>query len=104
MGHDVTIEHFPAIDFDKVKLPTTMNLSTFKSVCPGQIVTVTAKVTHLYPSKTVGSKNLQLQHGIIADPSGTMKMTLWENFVGSIKQGDTYTFRDICVYKDKMSH
>ena len=32
MGHDVTIEHFPAIDFDKVKLPTTMNLSTIKSV------------------------------------------------------------------------
>ena len=104
MGHDVTIEHFPAIDFDKVKLPTTMNLSTIKSVCPGQIVTVTAKVTSLYPSKTVGSKNLQLQHAIIADPSGTMKMTLWENFVGSIKQADTYTFRDICVYKDKMSH
>ena len=104
MGHDVTIEHFPATDFDKVKLPTTMNLSTIKSVCSGQIVTVTAKVTHLYPSKTVGSKNLQLQHAIIADPSGTMKMTLWENFVGSIKQGDTYTFRDICVYKDKMSH
>ena len=104
MGHDVTIEHFPAIDFDEVELPTTMNLSTIKSVCPGQIVTVTAKVTHLYPSKTVGSKNLQLQHVIIADPSGTMKMTLWENFVGSIKQGDTYTFRDICVYKDKMSH
>ena len=104
MGHEVTIEHFPAIDFDKVKLPTMMNLSTIKSVCPGQIVTVTAKVTHLYPSKTVGSENLQLQHAIIADPSGTMKMTLWENFVGSIKQGDTYTFRDICVYKDKMSH
>ena len=104
MGHEVTIEHFPAIDFDKVKLPTTMNLSTIKSVCPGQIVTVTAKVTHLYLSKTVGSENLQLQHAIIADPSGTMKMTLWENFVGSIKQGDTYTFRDICVYKDKMSH
>ena len=106
MGHEVTIEHFPAIDFDKVKLPTTMNLSTIKSVCPGQIVTVTAKVTHfyMYLSKTVGSENLQLQHAIIADPSGTMKMTLWENFVGSIKQGDTYTFRDICVYKDKMSH
>ena len=104
IGHDVTIEHFPAIDFDKVKLPTTMNLSTIKSVCPGQIVTVTAQVTHLYPSKTVGSKNLQIQQAIIADPSGTMKMTLWENFVGSIKQGDTYTFRDICVYKDKMSH
>ena len=31
-------------------------------------------------------------------------MTLWDNFVGSIKQGDTYTFRDICVYKDEMSH
>ena len=81
-----------------------MNLSTIKSVCPGQIVTVTAKVTHLYLSKTVGSENLQLQHAIIADPSGTMKVTLWENFVGSIKQGVTYTFRDICVYKDKMSH
>ena len=31
-------------------------------------------------------------------------MTLWENFVGSIKQGDAYTFRYICVYKDKTSH
>ena len=31
-------------------------------------------------------------------------MTLWENFVGSIKQGDTYTFCDIFVFKDKMSH
>ena len=104
MGNDVTIEHYPAIDFDKVELPATMNLSTIKSVCLGQIVTVTVKVTHVYPSKTVGSKNLQLQQAIIADPSGTMKMTLWENFVGSIKQGDTYTFHDICVYKDKMSH
>ena len=98
MSHDVTIEHFPAIDFDKVKLPTTMNLSTIKSVCPAQIVTVTAKVTHLYPSKTVGSKKLQLQHAIIADPSGTMKMTLWENFVGSIKQGDSRTPSVISVY------
>ena len=97
MGHDVTIEHFPPIDFDKVQLPTTMNLSTIKSVCPGQIVRVTAKVTHLYSSKTVGSKNLQIQHAIIADPSGTMKMTLWENFVGSIKQGDTYTFHDMSI-------
>jgi len=42
MGHNVTIEQFPAIDYDKVKLPTMMNLSTIKSVCPGQIVPVTA--------------------------------------------------------------
>ena len=28
-------------------------------------------------TKTVGSKNLQLQHAIIADPSGTMEVTLW---------------------------
>ena len=56
MDQEVTIEHFPATDFDKVTLPSTMNLSTIISVCPGQIVTVTAKVTYLYPSKTVGSK------------------------------------------------
>lgn len=67
MGHNVTIEHFPAIDYDKVKLPTMMNLSTIKSVCPGQIVPVTAQVTHLYPSKTVSSKNLQIQQAIITD-------------------------------------
>ncbi|KAL9951777.1 hypothetical protein ACROYT_G044503 [Oculina patagonica] len=104
MGHDVNIEHFQAIDFDKEPIPTTMSLATIKSVCPGQIVTVTAKVTHLFPSKTVGSKPLQVQNAIIADPSGTTKLTLWENFVGTIKQGNTYTFRDICVYKDKLSH
>ena len=36
MGSDVSAEPFPAIDFPKVEKPTTMNLSTIKSLRPGQ--------------------------------------------------------------------
>ena len=77
MGSDVSVEPFPAIDFPKVEKPTTMNLSTIKSSRPGQTVTVSAKVSHLHPSKSVGSNNTNVQNGMIVDPSGTMKLSLW---------------------------
>ena len=104
MGSDVSVEPFPAIDFPKVEKPTTMNLSTIKSLRPGQTVTVTAKVSHLHPCKSVGSNNTNLQNGMIVDPSGTMKLSLWRDFVGTIEQGNTYSFQNFNIYEDKLTH
>ena len=104
MGSDVSVEPFPTIDFPKVNKPTTMNLGTIKSLRPGQTVTVTAKVSHLHPSKSVGSNNTRVQNGMIVDPSGTMKLTLWRDFVGTIEQGSTYTLKNFNIYEDKLTH
>ena len=99
MGSDVSVEPFP-----KVNKPITMNLGTIKSLHPGQTVTVTAKVSHLHPSKNVGSNNTRVQNGMIVDPSGTMKLTLWRDFVGTIEQGGTYTLKNFNIYEDKLTH
>ena len=104
MGSDVSVEPFPSIDFPIVEKPTTINLSTIKSLCPGQTVTVVAKVTHVHPSKCVGPNNTKVQNGVIVDPSGTMKLTLWRDFVDKVNHGETYTFKNFNIYKDKLTH
>lgn len=74
-----------------------------KACCPSQIITITAKVAHVHPSKRVGVKKLLMQNFVIVDPSGTMLLTLSEKYVFHVKQGNTYMFTNICVRKDKVS-
>jgi DNA-directed RNA polymerase subunit RPC12/RpoP len=99
-----TLNPFPSIDFPIVEKPTTINLSTIKSLCPGQTVTVVAKVTRVHPSKCVGPNNTKVQNGVIVDPSGTMKLTLWRDFGNKVNHGETYTFKNFNIYKDKLTH
>ena len=103
MGYDVMIDAYNDVDFQKQQLPSTMNVSNAKLVCPGQIITIMAKVAHVHPSKRVGVKNLLMQNVVIVDPSGTILLTLCENYVQQVKQGNTYTFTNIHVRKDKVT-
>lgn len=103
MESDMSIEHFPDVNFQKQQMSTTMNISTVKTLCIGQLLTLKAKVAHLHVPKKVQSQNLLLQEAMLVDPSGTIKFVLWENFVGTIQQGSTYSFHDIRVKKDKFS-
>ena len=63
-------------DFEKIEMPTTLNLGNVKSVCLGQPVTVKAKVVSLHAQKHIRTKNLYLQEATLVDPHGTMKMVL----------------------------
>ena len=56
MGNDVSVESLSGLDFDKTTMPTSINLNTIKSVCIGQLVTVTAKVARLHPPREIKSK------------------------------------------------
>ncbi|XP_029209383.2 uncharacterized protein LOC114973125 [Acropora millepora] len=103
MGHDVSLESLSGLDFDKTTMPTSINLNTIKSVCIGQLVTVTAKVSRLHPPREIKSKNLELQEAMLVDPSATMKLVLWADFVDSVLEGNTYTFHNIRVNKDKQT-
>ena len=103
MGPDVVIDTCHDVDFQKQQLPSTMNISNAKLVCPGQITTIRAKVAHTHPPKQVSSKNLLMQNVVIVDPSGTIQLTLWEKYVHQVKAGNTYTFTNIRVRKDRVT-
>ena len=36
----------------------------------------------------------------LVDPSGTIRIVLWEEFVSAVAEGNTYIFSDIRVKKD----
>ena len=85
-------------------MPTTLNLGNVKSVCLGQPVTVKAKVVSLHAQKHIRTKNLCLQEATLVDPHGTMKMVLWSEFIGTVKEGETYIFQDVKVKRDAITH
>ena len=51
----------------------------------------------------MSSKNLLMQNLVIVDPSGTILLTLWEKYVHQVKQGNTYTFTNVRVRKDRVT-
>ena len=97
MGNDVSIEHFPSINFEKQEIPTSMNISTTKSVCVGQLVSLKAKVAFFHPP--IGPEKLTLQEAVLVHSSDTTKFVIWQTFVGTLQQGSTYTFYDVRVKK-----
>ena len=103
MGNDVSVEECFA-DFEKIEMPTTLNLGNVKSVCLGQPVTVKAKVVSLHAQKHIRTKNLYLQEATLVDPHGKMKMMLWSEFIGTVKAGETYIFQDVKVKRDAITH
>lgn len=103
MGRDVCVEACSAT-FDKVEMPTTLNLSNVKSLCLGQQVTLRAKVVSLHAPKHVKTKNLDLQEATLVDPHGSIKMVSWAKFINSVNEGETYLFKAIRVNKDSLSH
>ena len=90
MGKDVSIEKFSNIDFPKTEMPTNITVSIIKSICVGQIISIKAKVYHLTPVKKVQSGKLQMVEAHLVDPTGTIKMILWQSFVAKIQLGKTY--------------
>ena len=103
IGNDGSIDRCDDVDFEKEDIPSTMNISNAMSVCSGQTISVTGKVAHIYPTKEVGSKNLQMRNAVIVDPSGHTKLALWEEYINKVEKGNTYTFNNVRVRKDKLS-
>ena len=76
------------------------SLDLIKNAISEQFVTVNAKVHTLGDVKKITTKlnkTLDKQEGILLDPSGQMKILLWEDQVNSIKTGQTYIFKNLRV-------
>ena len=66
MGHDVIVEHYPELDFQRSQIQSSTTLLSVKSVRIGQHVTVKAKVTNM--SKELKGGDLTLVNCTLLDP------------------------------------
>ncbi|KAJ7394876.1 hypothetical protein OS493_000711 [Desmophyllum pertusum] len=88
MNNNVEIQQLPAAPFPKVDIPSTLTLGMLKSISPGQLITVKAKIIHLQEQKTVKTSSgpLSMIEGQIVDVEGYSKIILWQDFVNKVMQ------------------
>ena len=90
-----------SIHMRQQKSGSTNNIASLMGVHYQQLVPRTAKVTQLG-----GTKKLLRRLGLkeraecyLIDSSGPVKLTLWESLIQEVKDGKTYTFKDLRVLK-----
>ena len=105
MSGNVEVQQLPTAPFPKVNIPSTFDLAMLKTVAPGQLITVKAKVTALREAKTLQTSRgtLKMIEGQIVDPQGYSKIVFWENFCDQVEAGTTYIFENIRVKKDAVT-
>ncbi len=101
MGDSVIVEHYPHLDFQRSEIQSSTTLLSVKSVQIGQHVTVKAKVTN--KSKEQKAGDLTLVNCTLLDPTASIRMVLWENFIGQVENNRTYMFHNVMVRKDKYN-
>ena len=79
-----------------------IQLSQLSALAVGQKVNVRAKVIALATPEIIdkkGGKQLTLQNISIADAGGCVKLSLWEESIGTLKQDRTYYIKDVRVWE-----
>ena len=81
---------------------TILHISKVNSIENNQIVTLSAKVTNILPSKTIESyqgKKYTIQEVYIADTTGHTMLSLFENYIDQVKLDESYQFKNIRTCK-----
>jgi hypothetical protein len=81
---------------------TLTSLDSLKSAVADQFITIKAKVQSLSAVKkivTKFNKTLNKQEGMLLDPTGQIKVILWENLINSLIEGNTYILKNIQMKK-----
>ena len=80
---------------EQIDTSQVINISVLPKVALEQLVIVKAKVVKLSTIKQQQAQNgdtLRKQEAHLADPTGVIKCTFWEDFTNRVEQGKTYTF------------
>ena len=93
------------LKFHFLQNPQTNNIASLSGVHFQQLITIKAKVTNMGATKTVNTSNGVKRKAdcYLIDPSGTIKLTLWEDFINDVQEGKTYTFHNVSVIKEYKS-
>lgn len=103
MDETVSIEEFPEIDFASREIPANLTISMLKSnICVGQLLTIKAKLVSLTPVKEIKS-HLKLVEGLLIDPTDCIKVTIWQEHIDDVQQGNTYIFKNLRLKKNSLT-
>jgi hypothetical protein len=108
MSEYVIVEELKPEDvpFSKEELlPSDLNVSMLASISPQQLISLKAKLIHVGEVETVKTPHSTLRKcdGLLVDPSGSVKITLWEDDVGKVTEGETYEFKNLKLKKNNFS-
>lgn len=94
------------INFTCADSTALITLCDIQAISPGQLVTVTAKVTQMGSVKHLKTESGTLKQitAILVDPTTSIKVVFWEESVDSIENEETYKFTNLRVREDNYSH
>lgn len=100
------MDHIPFVMSDVITANDVTSISALINVMPEQIITLKAQVTHVSPVKVMITQNhgpLRKQEVLLRDPSGTIKLVLWEQYVDLLVPSQTYNLENlkVKVYNDQ---
>ncbi|XP_028514271.1 uncharacterized protein LOC114574147 [Exaiptasia diaphana] len=103
---ETRLEEVDNIPFPFKPSPTALqvqigNLNMFRA---SQLLSITALVSNIQPKKDVTKKSnkqiVSLQECQLTDPTGNIKLVLWEEFVDRCESGKTYIFHNLQLKTD----
>eukprot|EP00794_Sanderia_malayensis_P001490 gene1490-1649_t len=98
---DIQFEHRETVSQEDLDI---MKLS---NILPEQLVTLKAKVINLQKQEEINTNTgavLTKREALLLDPSGTIKIVLWEHDVTAISEGKTYQFKNLRLKKNKVTN
>ena len=100
------MDHIPFAIPDVITANDVTSISALINVMPEQIITLKAQVIHVSPVKVMITQNhgpLRKQEVMLKDPSGTIKLVLWEQYEDLLVPSQTYNLENlkVKVYNDE---
>ena len=74
-----------------------MPLCDVEKIPTKTFLTIEIKVLSIMEPKLIESKQLNCQEMIVADESEAIRLSVWENEVNSMKQGESYQLQNVSV-------
>ena len=87
-------------------MPKGLTIRGLLSIMPEQLIDLKAKVISLRKPSNVKANTdtlLRKQEGLLIDPTGSIKVILWQLDVDQVEEGKTYFFRNLRLKKNKLS-
>ena len=94
------------VPFTKQQLiPSDLNVSMLASISLQQLINLKGKLIHVGEVETVNTPHsvLKKREGLLVDPSGSVKITVWEDDVYKVEEGETYEFINLRLKKNTFT-
>ena len=99
--------HKTEVSFKIQQCTYDLNIGFLSTVNNKQLITIKAKVVNLSGVKKMQTQRYDPKNktdAILVDPSGSVRIILWEQFATEVEEQKTYTFSNVRVRKDPHLH